>query len=64
MDWYWALIFLLFLICLVAAGEMAETRRRSVRAWVWCAFAVGPLALILLLALGPRQRSDEAQVSS
>jgi hypothetical protein len=61
MDWA---TLLLFLISAVAAGEMARARQRSVYAWVGWATIIGPMALALLLAIGPKKRIDEIQISN
>ena len=50
---------LMFLISAFAAGEMARAHRRSVNAWVGWATVIGPLAPVLLLAIGPRKRIHE-----
>jgi hypothetical protein len=57
----WASIFL---ISAIAAGEMARARRRSLYAWVGWTTIIGPLAVVLLLALGPKKRIDDLQVSN
>jgi hypothetical protein len=57
----WALIFL---ISAFAAGKMARAYQRSVYAWVGWATVIGPLALVLLLAIGPRKRIDEIRISN
>ena len=61
MDWA---LLLIFLISAFAAGEMARARRRSVYAWVGWATIIGPLALVLLLAVGPKKRTNEIRISS
>jgi hypothetical protein len=46
---------ILCLASLPLAGVMAQERNRSIKAWVWIAFVVGPLAPLALLLLGDRR---------
>jgi hypothetical protein len=55
---------LIFLISAFAAGEMARGRRRSVGAWVGWSTVIGPIALVVLLAIGPKKRGEEFQISN
>jgi len=53
----WTLILVLTTVAAMSlAGHMAGTRRRSVRAWVWISFVVGPLGPLLLYLLGHRSQ--------
>jgi hypothetical protein len=46
------IIFLASVALMVLAGEMARTRRRSVRAWLWITAVLGPLGPLALYILG------------
>ena len=50
----WTCTFLVFVASMFLAGWMAQERHRSIKAWVWLAFFVGPLAPVALLLLGGR----------
>jgi len=53
----WTLILVLAAVAAMSlAGHMAGTRRRSVRAWVWISFVVGPLGPLMLYLLGHRSQ--------
>ena len=59
MDLMWLALFVLPTIALmVLAEDMARTRGRSVKAWVWLTALTGPLPLgpVVLYLLGPRAR--------
>jgi hypothetical protein len=49
----WLIFQLWALACMPAAFDMARDRGRSTKAWLIMALAFGPLALLVLLALGP-----------
>jgi hypothetical protein len=40
------------LASMLSAGAMARTRHRSIRAWVWATFILGPLGPLMLYVLG------------
>ena len=40
------------LASMLLAGRMADTRNRSVKAWVWASALIGPFAPLLLCLLG------------
>jgi hypothetical protein len=48
-------IVLTFVASMLLAGEMARTRRRSIKAWVLAASVVGPLGPLALYMLGSGQ---------
>lgn len=48
----WWIVQLLLLATIPLAAEMARERRRSPRRWAWTAVLIGPLAPLLLAALG------------
>jgi len=50
----WACFVLAFVASMLLAGRMARDRQRSIKAWVWIAFIVGPLGPLALLVLGNR----------
>jgi len=56
--------FWLFIIISIGsiplAGAMARERNRSLKAWLWIACAVGPLAPLVLLILGDAKRPASA----
>jgi hypothetical protein len=50
----WDIIVLVFIACMLAAGQMAHSRNRSVSRWVWATAVVGPFGPLLLYLLGNR----------
>jgi hypothetical protein len=50
-----AIVFLASVALMVLAGQMAGTRHRSVRAWLWITAFVGPLGPLALFLLGNRR---------
>ena len=50
----WAFFVLAFVASMLLAGRMARDRHRSIKAWVWIAFIVGPLGPLALYVLGNR----------
>jgi hypothetical protein len=50
----WAAAILMFVASMLVAGQMARTRHRSLKAWVWIAAFVGPLGPLALCMLGNR----------
>jgi len=54
----------IFLFSAIVAGEMARARQRSVYGWVAWAAITGPLALVLLFAIGPKKQVDEIRISN
>jgi uncharacterized membrane protein YdjX (TVP38/TMEM64 family) len=50
----WISILLTFVASMLLAGELARTRRRSIKAWVLAASVVGPLAPLALYVLDAR----------
>lgn len=54
----WLIFQLWALACMPAAFDMARDRGRSTRAWLILALVFGPLALLVLLALGPAEAAD------
>jgi len=53
--WSWALI-IISLASIAFADHMARVRGRSTRIWFWIAFIAGPLAPLVLLAIGEAKR--------
>ncbi|MBR0826731.1 hypothetical protein JQ596_14370 [Bradyrhizobium manausense] len=54
----WLIFQLWALACMPAAFDMARDRGRSTKAWLIMALVFGPLALLVLLALGPAKAAD------
>jgi hypothetical protein len=50
----WVSFVLAFVASMLLAGRMAHDRHRSIKAWVWIASIVGPLAPLALCILGDR----------
>lgn len=50
--WAW---IVLFIALMLLADQMARTRHRSTKAWVWITAVVGPLGPLALLMLGNRK---------
>ena len=50
----WALMVLVTIISMIIAENMAHTRGRSAKVWVWIAAIVGPLSPLALYAFGDR----------
>ena len=50
----WLILQLLAIASMPAAYDMACDRGRSPRPWLYVAFVIGPLALLVLLVLGHR----------
>jgi hypothetical protein len=53
----WLILQLLAIASMPATYDMACDRGRSPRPWLYAAFFFGPLALLMLLALGRRDRA-------
>lgn len=53
----WLILQLIAIAAMPAAYDMACDRGRSPRTWLNLTFVIGPLALLLLLALGRRNRA-------
>ena len=54
-----AVAIALSIICMYLCGRIADHRGRSIKAWVWLAAILGPIALVLV-ALLPSQRKELA----
>jgi hypothetical protein len=51
----WGVFFVFaFVASMLLAGRMARDRHRSIRAWVWIAFVVGPVGPLALYVFGNR----------
>jgi hypothetical protein len=49
----WAFLFVfVFVASMLIAGQMANARNRSIRAWVWITAIIGPLGPVALCVLG------------
>ncbi len=48
----WVGILLLFVASMFMAGQMAQARHRSTRAWVWATAVAGPLGPLALYLVG------------
>lgn len=57
----WLILGLLAIASMPAAYDMACDRGRSPRPWLYAAFFVGPLALLVLLMLGRRAQGRSAE---
>jgi hypothetical protein len=56
----WWLIFIVSVVSIPLATEMARERSRSPRVWFWVAFLVGPLGPLTLLILGDANHTAPA----
>jgi hypothetical protein len=56
----WRFIFIVSIVSMPLATEMARERARSPGVWFWVAFFVGPLAPLALLILGDTKHSAPA----
>lgn len=54
----WLIFQFWALACMPAAFDMARDRGRSTRGWLIMTLILGPLALLVLFALGPARRGS------
>jgi uncharacterized membrane protein YdjX (TVP38/TMEM64 family) len=59
----WLILQLVAVASMPAAYDVARDHGRSTRAWVNAAFLFGPLAVLVLLALGRREPAAERPAS-
>ena len=55
-----AIVIALAAVCCFLCGWIAETRGRSIKAWVWLGAIFGPFALLLVATLASRQGNVHA----
>jgi len=55
----WAGLFIIWLICGIAAGHIHQQRGRSMAAGFWAGFLLGPLGVILAVASTPDPDGQE-----
>jgi NO-binding membrane sensor protein with MHYT domain len=52
-----------FIVSMLMAGRIAESRGRSMRAWIWFAAIFGPLATLAAWALPAKRAPSHAGVN-
>jgi hypothetical protein len=56
-----AIFIAIAVLSILAAGELAKRRGRSIKAWAWTGAIIGPLAIPLLLLLPSAQAPDDGR---
>lgn len=59
----WVILQLLTIAAMPAAHHLARSRGRSPKAWLYVTLLIGPLALLVLLALGRGDRATARTIS-
>jgi hypothetical protein len=54
----------IFTISMLAAGRIAQSRGRSMRAWIWLAFGFGPFAALAAWVLPVKPAPNQLATSA